>query len=269
MSRDCSVSFCSEIPLTAVACGGFLACFCGVCFIKISAEFCKPTEICCQGPLGSLSDSRQTEMQRSFSGVCSRSLIKRPCVSSSTSRPGWTTCKNICGQAKMCTLFGRRNRRLRAPILDAGSDRRNARGCNERQSPEFYRVLANSRTLRPRRPTKRPYDTRRAVTSQRLGPGSRHARSHDESTLETYCRGDDQRRGRAPRQRRRHSVKAEPCCVEGDTSTQKAGSERKERRGQRRRCKPRQGCDLRATGPACPSDCGRRFSRVGGPCSLH
>ena len=106
----------------------------------------------------------------------------------------------------------------------------------------------------PRRLTRRPLDTRRTVTSQRLGPGSRHAPSRSESTLETYCRGDE----RAPCQRR-HSAKADPCCVEGDPSSQTAGSERQERWGQRRRGKPRPGRDLRTTGPACPRDRGRRF----------
>ena len=191
----------------------------------------------------------------------SRSLIKGRCVSSSTSRPGWRTCQDahICGQPQMRALLGResrggsghgnnelgvlpacqrrrirrgrapaaqqrrprRNRRLRAPALDAGSDRRETRGCNERQSPGCDRELAKSSDSPLRRLTRHPVDTRRTVTSRRLGPASRHDRSRNESALEIYCRGDDQRQGRAPC-RRLHSVEAELCCCEGDPSIQTA-----------------------------------------------
>ena len=154
--------------------------------------------------------------------------------------------------------------------LDAVSDRRDTRGCNDRQSPGFDRELGKIRTLRPRRLTRRPLDTRRIVTSQLLGPGSRHARSRIKSTLETYCRGDDQRQGRAPCQRRQHYVKAEPCCVEGDPSSQTAGSRWSAgaKDGVASRDPTRTFVQRAQFAPATVDDVSRQI-RVGGPFSLH
>ena len=80
-----------------------------------------------------------------------------------------------------------------------------------------------------------------------------------ESALDTCCRGDDQRQGRAPCRRRRRSAKADSCCGEADPSNQLAGSEGQERSGQRRQGKLGPGRDLRNAGPARTRDHGRRF----------
>ena len=108
--------------------------------------------------------------------------------------------------------------------------------------------MANVRTLRRRRLTRRPMDTRRTVTSQRLGRGKPPRRSQVSTNV----------RGRAPC-RRRHYAKGEPCCGEGDPSSQTAGSESQERSGQIRRGKPRPGRDLSITGPVRSLDRGRRL----------
>ena len=200
----------------------------GVFFIKISAEFEKPTGRPC---------GMGREMHRSFCRVNSRSQLldlvgvlarrrtsvdRRRCARSpeeevrvdpglATTRSEYTQVVNGGGSG------GGGLRRLdnhaqgeiggleRHPSMlgqIGGSSR-----LQRTTSPGPDRDLAKVRTLRPRRLTRRPSDTRRTVTSQRLGPGSRHARSRKESALESCCRGDDQRQGRAPCRRRRHSAK--------------------------------------------------------------
>ena len=153
-------------------------------------------------------------MRRSVCRVNSRSLIKKRCASPPTSRFGLSTSKDgyICGQTQMRTLPGGgsrgsgrgnneiehtqvvkggrgqrpclgRSRRLRTPAFDAGSDRRDTRGCSERQSPGFDRELAEVRTLRPRRLTRR--QTGKLPRSQPQGVLPRRRPTSRASTMPT------------------------------------------------------------------------------------
>ena len=119
-------------------------------------------------------------------------------------------------------------------------------------------VLDRAWALRPRRLNRRPLNSRRSPTSQRLGLEGRPARSCWESASGTHCRGDDQRQGRAPC-RRRQSAKAVSFCGEADPPRQTAASEGQKRKDQGPQSKLRPGRDLCNTGPARTRDRGRRF----------
>ena len=193
-----------------------------------------------------------------------------------TSRPGWSPCKvgYLRGPTQKRTLFGgehrsgsnprriRRRRRLQRLGDHAQGEIRDfesqpAMLCQAHGIPEAAAndsrwddmEFAQVRTLRPRRLTRRPFDTGRSLTGHRLGRGERHARSCKESALDIHCRDYGLQKQSRPAVKLTLQVK------------QEAQRSKQERKGKRRRGKLRPGRDFRNAGPARSRDRGRRFPR--------
>ena len=101
------------------------------------------------------------------------------------------------------------NRRTRTAARDVLPDPWDTRICSEGQWPRPVVELAAARTVRPRRPTRRPVGHPPKPQSYRLAEGSSRIRVSRETADDTCWKGNAQGRERAPFRRRRQFAKAD------------------------------------------------------------
>ena len=135
------------------------------------------------------------------------------------------------------------------------------RVCSEGQWPRLDMGLAVARTVRPRRPTRRPLVARRGLNSHRMAQGSGRGRDSKETADANRWKGAAQSQEQALFRRRRQCAKADVVCGEPSHSSQAAGTGKQRRKGQRRRGKLRLSRDLYDPAPAPPRDRARQFPR--------